>query len=106
MKPLATFVVLFSVLAVSWTVLAWWDAAPEKSNGPKYRLGQNQDLGIITYEPITDIPKLWNFECVGSEKDCGKSQPETRIQSVPVPGTLWLVLVGLGALFYVRKTRR
>jgi hypothetical protein len=69
-----------------------WDAGAAPSPGVKYRLGERPDLGIIVHQPMPPGPRLREFQCVGGPKDCGT---EAVVHSVPVPGTLWLIGVGL-----------
>jgi hypothetical protein len=80
------------VLGISGATIHHWDAGAGPSPGVKYRLGDKPDLGIIVHHPMPPGPRLREFQCIGSEKDCG-AQPV--VHSVPVPGTLWLIGVGL-----------
>lgn len=78
-----------------------WAVLPAQAEGPpKYRLNDFQRLPPIERGGWFRPEKLWTFDCIGSEKDCGvHSTPSVvRSQPIPEPGTLWLVLPGLLAL--------
>lgn len=94
----------FAFAAALATAFVWWDTAPAHTPAAKYRLGENRDLGLIVREAMKPGPELWRFECIGSEKDCGpRAQPiPAKVRTVPLPGTLWLILPGLAWLVWRR----
>jgi hypothetical protein len=108
MKKIAVAVVFFSIAAVAWTLFVWWDTAPSYAIEPKYRLAEvGSKLGPETRWPMPPGPKLREFHCVGGPKNCGPTiRPVPAVvHSVPVPGTLWLVGIGLAALVWRSRAR-
>jgi hypothetical protein len=90
------------VLGAGGATIHHWDAGAGPSPSVKYRLGDKPDLGIIVHYPMPPGPRLREFQCIGSEKDCGA---QAVVQSVPIPGTIWLVGVGLVLLRLFRRAR-
>jgi hypothetical protein len=88
------------VLGISGTTVYHWDAGAAPSPGVKYRMGDKPELGVIVHHPMEAGPMLREFRCVGGPKDCGT---ETVVQTVPIPGTIWLVGVGLVLLRLFRR---
>jgi hypothetical protein len=88
------------VLGISGATIHHWDSGAAPSPGVKYRLGGQPDLGVIVHHPMPPGPRLREFQCVGGPKDCGT---ETVVQTVPIPGTIWLVGVGLVILRLFRR---
>jgi hypothetical protein len=108
MKKIAAAVVLFSIAAVAGTLFVWWDTAPSYAIEPKYRASEiGSKLGPETRWPMPPGPPLREFHCVGGPKNCGPTiRPVPAVvHSVPVPGTLWLVGVGLAALVWRSRAR-
>jgi len=106
MKKLAVAVVLFSIAAVAGTLFVWWDTAPALVSGPKYRLSEiGSKLGPEIQYAMPAPSPLWTFYCdpeVGGEKNCGPAATirpvPAVIHTVPLPGTLWLILPALAWL--------
>jgi hypothetical protein len=88
------------VLGVGGALVYKWDAGAAPNPGVKYRMGDKPDIGIIVHHPMEAGPRLREFRCVGGPKDCGT---ETVVQTVPIPGTIWLVGVGLVLLWRFRR---
>ena len=87
------------VIGVSGATVYHWDSGPLAA-APKYRIQQVTDLGPITYHPMPPGPPLREYRCLGGPKDCGT---EAAVHTVPIPGTLWLVGVGLVLLWRFRR---
>jgi hypothetical protein len=97
----------FVIGAGSALIYCYWDS-PKMYAAPKYQLKGVIDLGVITYSPMVAGPKLREYRCVGGEKDCGPTQDaETQdvINTVPLPGTLWLIGLGFSILLLWRCKR-
>lgn len=92
--------VLGILIGASGTLVLKWDSSATTGGPVKYRLGNPNDLGVIVRHPVEPGPRLHHFECIGGPKDCGTQEV---VHSVPVPGTLPLLGLGLGLLFFYRK---
>jgi len=88
------------LFGVTGTSFYHWDSGASPSSGVKYRLGEKSDLGIIVHHPMPPGPRLNEFHCIGSEKDCGA---QSVVHRVPVPGTLPLLGIGLFLLWRFRR---
>jgi hypothetical protein len=101
MKKLTTLVVGFSVVAASATLFVWWDTSPTHAGEAKYKLGVNSPGPEIRY-PMPAGPPLRSFYCdpASGEKNCG-TQPAV-VHTVPTPGTLWLLGLGLLGAWWSR----
>jgi hypothetical protein len=87
------------IFGVSGTAFYHWDLGATPNPNVKYRLGEQPNLGIIVHQPMQPGPPLREFQCVGSEKDCGT---HSSVRAVPLPGTFWLLGIGLFLIWRFR----
>jgi len=75
--------------------VACWAIAPIYTT-PKYHLNDFKKVPPI--QPFNGFSsnKLWEFKCVGTEKDCGTV-------SIPNPSTLLLIGCGLVVMYLFKK---
>jgi hypothetical protein len=80
-------------LGVAATFIYHWDVGAAITQQVKYAFSRTPPVGAVDTSPAT-FAKLNHIACVGSEKDCGPAV----VHTVPLPGTLWLMGVGLAGL--------
>ncbi len=86
-------------LGVAATSIYHWDVGAAITQQAKYAFSRTPPVGAVDTRPAPPIPKLNHIVCVGSEKDCGPAV----VHTVPLPGTLWLVGVGLVGLWGTKR---
>jgi hypothetical protein len=70
--------------AASATVHHWDTSTPHTS-----RYNFRRYSGNTPNYAIPPGPKINEFVCIGSEKDCG------QVHDIPIPSTIWLLITGL-----------
>lgn len=91
MKTLLFLLGLFAGFSLGFAVAAWALYTPIQSGPAKYAL--TRSAGPVPPYALDGSKKLFRIECISeSEKDC--PQPT----SIPEPGTVALLLIGLAAL--------
>ena len=91
MRLLLFFLGLFAGFSLGFAVAAWALYTPVQSGPAKYAL--TRSAGPVPPYSMDGTQKLFRIECISeSAKDC--PQPT----SIPEPGTVALLLIGLAAL--------
>jgi hypothetical protein len=86
-------------LILGFSLAAWALYEPVSVGPAKYTFTRSP--GPVPPYTMDGSRKLFRIECVSeSAKDC--PQPT----AIPAPGTVWLLLMGLGGMIAQQKTRR
>ena len=99
MKKITTTVVFLALTSVAATLFVWWDTAPAHTGPAKYRLGVDSPGPEIRH-PMPAGPPLRTYHCdpTTGPKNCGTQAIPAVVRTVPEPGTLALLAMGLGLI--------